>query len=53
MEKLVKLFTPGKIGRVEVKNRIIMAPLGGGLNFATKDGTLTDRFLAFYEARAK
>ena len=28
MEKLVKLFEPGKMGKVEVKNRILMAPLG-------------------------
>jgi len=26
MEKLVKLFEPGKVGKLEVKNRIVMAP---------------------------
>lgn len=30
-----------------------MAPLGHGMTYATKDGSLTDQFLAFYEARAK
>lgn len=53
MDKLLKLFEPGKIGKLEVKNRIVMAPLGRGLSFATKDGYLTDRLLAFYESRAK
>jgi len=54
MKKLVKLFEPGKIGKMEVKNRIILGPLGRGFTFATiPDGYLTDRLLAFYEARAK
>ncbi len=53
MEKLTKLFEPGKIGKMEVMNRIVMAPLGHGMTFATKDGSLTDQFLAFYEVRAK
>ena len=54
MEKLVKLFEPGKIGKLEVKNRIIAAPLGYGFTFGTKpDGFLTDRLLAYNEARAK
>lgn len=54
MEKLVKLFEPGKIGAMEVKNRLVLAPIGYGFTFGTKpDGFLTDRLLAFYEARAK
>ncbi len=54
MEKLVNLFTPGKIGTMEVKNRIAFAPVGHGFTFGTKpDGFLTERLLAFYEARAK
>lgn len=54
MEKLVKLFEPGKIGGMEVKNRIIMAPLGHGMTYATKpEGYVTDQFIAFYEARAR
>src|SRR3990172_1530741 len=53
MAKLTKLFEPGKIGKMELKNRLVMAPLGHGMTFATKDGSLTDQFLAFYEARAK
>ena len=54
MEKLVKLFTPGKIGTMEVKNRIAFAPVGHGFTFGTKpDGFLTDRLLAFYEAQGQ
>ncbi len=53
MEKLVKLFEPGKMGKLEVKNRIVMAPLGHGFTLATKDGFMTDRLIAFHEARAK
>ena len=51
--KLVKLFEPGKIGKLEVKNRIAMAPLGHGFAFGTKDGFMTDKLIAFHEARAK
>src|SRR3989304_3641163 len=54
MQTLAKLFEPGRVGTREVKNRIILAPLGNGFLFATKPGGyLTDRHLAFYEARAK
>ena len=53
MEKLVKLFEPGKIGKLEVKNRLVMAPLGHGFAFGTPDGFMTDRLIAFHEARAK
>ncbi|MFC1920448.1 FAD-dependent oxidoreductase [Chloroflexota bacterium] len=53
MEKLDMLFSPGKIGKLEVKNRIVMAPLGRGFAFGTKDGFMTDKLIAFHEARAK
>lgn len=54
MEKLVKLFEPGKIGKMELKNRIIAAPLGYGFTFATKpNGFATDRLIAYNEARAR
>jgi 2,4-dienoyl-CoA reductase-like NADH-dependent reductase (Old Yellow Enzyme family)/thioredoxin reductase len=54
MEKLTKLFEPGKIGKLEIKNRIIAAPLGMGFNFGTKpSGFVTDRLIAYNEARAK
>ena len=54
MTNLTKLFTPGKFNKLEIKNRILFAPVGHGFTFGTKpDGFLTDRLLAFYEARAK
>ena len=54
MEKLRRLFESGKIGKLEIKNRIISAPLGMGFNFGTKpNGFVTDRLIAYNEARAK
>lgn len=48
---LKKLFTPGQIGSVVIKNRIIMAAMGTGL--ATEDGNLTKRQIDYYVARAQ
>jgi 2,4-dienoyl-CoA reductase-like NADH-dependent reductase (Old Yellow Enzyme family) len=45
-----KLFSPGKIGNVTVKNRLAMSPMGTGI--ANLDGTPTEDMIAFYEARA-
>ncbi|BCN32669.1 oxidoreductase [Anaeromicropila herbilytica] len=45
-----KLFEPGKIGSVSIKNRLVMSPMGCGL--ANLDGTPSDEMIAFYEARA-
>lgn len=45
------LFRKGTIGSVEIKNRIVMAPMGlGGL--AGPRGTLSDRAIDYYERRA-
>lgn len=44
------LLRPGRIGRMEVRNRIVMAPMGS--NFAESDGTCGERIQAYYEARA-
>jgi 2,4-dienoyl-CoA reductase-like NADH-dependent reductase (Old Yellow Enzyme family)/thioredoxin reductase len=52
VEKLVKLFEPGKIGKMELKNRIIMAPMGGMSKTTEPDGYSTDDIIAFYGARA-
>ncbi len=46
-----KLLEPGRIGKLELKNRIIMAPMG--TNFATKDGFITDRVMDYYAERAR
>lgn len=45
-----KLFEPGKIGKVTIKNRLVMSPMGIGL--ANLDGTPTEEMMAYYEARA-
>jgi 2,4-dienoyl-CoA reductase-like NADH-dependent reductase (Old Yellow Enzyme family)/NADPH-dependent 2,4-dienoyl-CoA reductase/sulfur reductase-like enzyme len=41
----------GQIGQLQLKNRIVMAPMGS--NFAEADGFCGERIQAYYEARAK
>lgn len=45
-----KLFSSGNIGKVKIKNRLVMAPMTSGL--ANLDGTPTKEMISFYEARA-
>lgn len=45
-----KLFSPGMIGCVSIKNRLVMSPMG--TNVAGLDGAPTEEMIAFYEARA-
>ncbi|MGN0520709.1 MAG: FAD-dependent oxidoreductase [Candidatus Fimenecus sp.] len=45
-----KLFTPGKIGNVEIKNRVVMPPMM--LGFGQFDGTPTETMMNYYEERA-
>jgi 2,4-dienoyl-CoA reductase-like NADH-dependent reductase (Old Yellow Enzyme family)/thioredoxin reductase len=45
------LFTPIKIGNLEIKNRIVFPPMVTGK--AGPDGKVTDGHIAWYEARAK
>lgn len=45
-----KLFEPGSIGKVTIKNRLVMSPMGCGL--ANLDGTPSEDMIAYYEARA-
>jgi 2,4-dienoyl-CoA reductase-like NADH-dependent reductase (Old Yellow Enzyme family) len=45
------LLQPGRIGTMELKNRIIMAPMGNG--FCTQDGFVTERMTSFYRERAQ
>ena len=44
------LLAPGRIGALELRNRIVMAPMGEELGNA--DGTLSDTQAAYLEARA-
>ena len=45
------MFKPIQIGSVTVPNRFVVPPMGN--NLANPDGTLSDRSLAYYTARAK
>ncbi|MFQ6090516.1 MAG: NADH:flavin oxidoreductase, partial [Candidatus Bipolaricaulia bacterium] len=49
--ELLKLFEPGVIGRMRLKNRIIMPPIS--TNLAGEDGTVTDRLIFHYAERAR
>ncbi len=45
------LLQPGRIGTLDLKNRIVMAPMGNG--FCTPDGFVTERMTTFYRERAQ
>ena len=45
------LLAPGRIGGLELRNRIFMSPMGS--NLAEEDGTCGERILRYYEARAR
>jgi len=46
-----KLFTPGNIGNLELKNRIILPPMA--TNFADPEGNVNERHIAYYRRRAR
>ena len=45
------LFTPFSIGKMEIKNRLIMAPMG--TYAAQMDGSVSDTLATYFEERAK
>jgi len=47
-----KLFEPGKIGSMRLKNRIVMMPMGNGF-MENPDGGFSRRVRDYFEARAK
>lgn len=51
MTRFPQLLAPGRIGPLQLRNRIIMAPMGS--NFAEADGHCGERIQAYYEARAE
>ena len=51
MENYKNLLSPIRIGNVEVKNRIVMSPMGDG--YSTDDGDVTEEMIAYYSERAK
>ena len=48
-----ELFQPIHIGKLEVKNRIAMAPLNTGNLFPPNEGTIPQRVIDYYVERAK
>lgn len=46
-----RLQTPGKIGNLQVKNRMIMAPMA--MQEPDKDGVISDRMIEYYVERAR
>ncbi|MDM8000570.1 MAG: FAD-dependent oxidoreductase [Dehalococcoidia bacterium] len=49
--RFTRLLESGRIGRMELRNRIIMAPMG--TSYATEEGFVTQRMKDCYEARAR
>ncbi|MCX5872246.1 MAG: hypothetical protein NTY51_03285 [Deltaproteobacteria bacterium] len=50
-EMFPKLFSPVRIGGLEIKNRVAMTAMG--VNLAAAGGGVNDDIIAFYEARAR
>lgn len=48
---LDRIYTPGKLGRLELKNRWVMLAIHTG--YADEDGSFSQRDMAFYKERAK
>ena len=46
-----KLFAPGRIGSLELRNRIVLCPMGDDL--PESDGTISPNQAAYFEARAR
>jgi 2,4-dienoyl-CoA reductase-like NADH-dependent reductase (Old Yellow Enzyme family)/thioredoxin reductase len=49
--KFEKLFEPGRIGTLETKNRFVVPPML--TEYAATDGHLTERYIRYYEEKAK
>jgi 2,4-dienoyl-CoA reductase-like NADH-dependent reductase (Old Yellow Enzyme family)/thioredoxin reductase len=49
--EFLRLFEPGYIGKMEVKNRVVFPAIATG--FATENGEITDLLIDHYEQRAK
>ena len=51
MGKFEKLFEPGRIGKLSIRNRIVMAPMGI-IGLTEPDGKLLQRAIDYYAERA-
>jgi 2,4-dienoyl-CoA reductase-like NADH-dependent reductase (Old Yellow Enzyme family)/thioredoxin reductase len=49
--RLRKIFEPTNIGQMQLKNRIVMPPMG--TDYAEAGGAVSQRMLDYYEARAR
>jgi len=52
VSSIVKLFEPGNIGRLSIKNRIVMAPMGIE-GMVEPDGRISERAIDYYVERAR
>ena len=48
---LKKIFSPIKIGTLEASNRLVVPAMV--VNYCNEDGTATEKFIAYHEAKAK
>ncbi|WFD10571.1 FAD-dependent oxidoreductase [Tepidibacter hydrothermalis] len=48
---LKKVFEPIRIGNLEIKNRFVVPPMV--VSLCNEDGTITERFIDYHEAKAK
>jgi len=51
MGKFDKLFEPGKIGNLQLKNRVVMPPMV--TLYSNYEGEATDRIIQYYAERAR
>lgn len=51
MPQLTKLFEPGRINSMVVRNGTYMSPMG--TQYADNEGFVTDRLINFYVARSR
>src|SRR5271157_1147057 len=48
---LKTLFSPYRVGKMEIKNRLAVSPMV--CNYCEKSGKATERFIAYHEEKAK
>ncbi len=48
-----RLFEPVRIGRLQIKNRIAMAPMNNRSQFSFTEGALTERCVEYYKERCR
>ena len=51
MTNATKLFSPGQIGSITTRNRVVMPPMGTAM--ASAAGEITDHHIAYYAARSR